>query len=93
MGKTKITYTIKKLSLYDDLSKATALFYDNIIILLGLDYIMKTIKVKKAFPMHFWKKYDIYNTLQKDERSVNYRNCVVSIQHMNELFVIKEEEV
>jgi len=61
--------------------------------ILGLDYIMKTIKVKKAFPMHFWKKYDIYNTLQKDERSVNYRNCVVSIQHMNELFVIKEEEV
>ena len=26
---------------------------------------------------------------KKDERSVNYRNCVVSIQHMNELFVIK----
>ncbi len=61
--------------------------------ILGLDYIMKTVKVKKAFPMHFWEKYDIYDTLQKDERSVNYRDCVVPIQHTNELFVIKEEEV
>lgn len=61
--------------------------------ILGLDYIMKTVKVKKAFPMHFWEKYDIYDMLQNDERSINYRSHVIPIQHTNELFEIKEEEV
>ena len=61
--------------------------------ILGLDYIMKTITVKKAFPMHFWEKYDICNALQKDERTTDYRKCVVSISHTNELFLITEGEV
>ena len=61
--------------------------------ILGLDYIMKTVTVKKVFPMHFWEKYDICNTLQKDERTTNYRKYVVSINHINELFSITEGEV
>lgn len=61
--------------------------------ILGLDYIMKTVKVKKVFPMHFWQKYDIYNDLQKEERANNYKNSIVAISHTNQTFLITEEEV
>ncbi|HIT88249.1 MAG TPA: MBL fold metallo-hydrolase [Candidatus Coprocola pullicola] len=60
--------------------------------ILGLDYMMKTIQIKNVFPMHFWEKYSIFNTLQKDERSICYRNCVVCIHHTNETFVLTDEE-
>lgn len=60
--------------------------------ILGIDYIMKTIKVKKVFPMHFWLNYSICETLQKDERSAAYRDCIVPIHHTKETFVITAEE-
>lgn len=60
--------------------------------ILGLDYIMKTVQVKKAFPMHFWQKYDIYDELQKDSRAAQYKNAIVEIAHNNQTFLLTEEE-
>ncbi len=60
--------------------------------ILGLDYVMKTIEVKNAFPMHFWEDYSIFDRLQQEERTLSYRNRIAQIHHRNETFVLANEE-
>ena len=48
--------------------------------ILALDYMLKIVKVKQVFPMHFWEKYSIYEDIPNQ-----YREIVVPIHHTNEL--------
>ena len=54
--------------------------------ILALDYMLKIVKVKQVFPMHFWEKYSIYEDIPNQ-----YREIVVPIHHTNELFLIEED--
>ena len=54
--------------------------------ILALDYMLKIVKVKQVFPMHFWEKYSIY-----EDSPNQYREIVVPIHHTNELFLIEED--
>ncbi len=55
--------------------------------ILALDYMLKTVSVKKVFPMHFWGKYNIYDDIPNQ-----YKDIVIPIHHTNELFLIEEDK-
>ena len=54
----------------------------------GLDYFMKTADAKVVFPMHFFKKYAIYDRLMADPVSAPYRDRVVRISRRGERFEV-----
>lgn len=56
--------------------------------LLGMDYAMKNLDIKKAFPMHFWQDYSLSKKLKGDERSKPYRERIVDIDNRDQFFEI-----
>ena len=55
----------------------------------GLDYFMKQVGAKWVFPMHFWRRYEICQEIQKDSLAKRYKEHVKCITKVNELFVLK----
>lgn len=57
--------------------------------LLGLDYFMSVTAANMIFPMHFWNKFDIFNSLYSDARTAVYRDRIIKISHRGEKFGYK----
>ena len=56
--------------------------------LLGMDYAMKTLDIKKAFPMHFWNDFSLSRRLKADGRSRAYRDRITDIDRQEQIFEI-----
>lgn len=56
--------------------------------ILGMDYFIRNVDVKKVFPIHFWNNFNIYDTMLADKRSKDYRNKVVKISKKGQVFNI-----
>lgn len=56
--------------------------------ILAIDYIMKNINIKKVLPMHFWGDFNIYEKIYNNEKSKEYRDKIIKINHTNETFCI-----
>lgn len=54
--------------------------------LLGIDYLMKKANVIHVFPMHLWGKYEVFDLLEKEERTKTYKNKIEKIQKTNQKF-------
>ena len=57
--------------------------------ILAIDYIMKNTNIKYVLPMHFWGDFSVYDKVCSDEKSENYRDKLVKINHTNEKFNLK----
>lgn len=55
----------------------------------GLDYFMKNTNTKWAFPMHFWRRFEVCQKIQSDDSARYYKNSVKSIKKANETFVLE----
>lgn len=47
---------------------------------LGFEYMLKTARVKFAFPMHFWKEYSVIGRLSKEGHVSKYDTSVINIE-------------
>lgn len=54
----------------------------------GLDWFMRHVKVRRAFPMHMWGDYAVYDRLMEQEESVPYRNRIKKVSRPGEVFLI-----
>ncbi len=54
----------------------------------GMDYAMKTLDIKKAFPMHFWGEFGLSRKLKEDDSSKDYREKIIDISKENEIFIL-----
>ncbi len=54
--------------------------------LLGLDYFMRTVGCRIAFPMHFGEDYSVFLKFKDDSRADEYRDNVVQISHRGQKF-------
>ncbi len=54
----------------------------------GMDYCMKTLDIKKAFPMHFWRAFGLSRMLKEDDASESYRDRITDINKEDEIFIL-----
>ena len=54
--------------------------------ILAIDYLMRSVDIKHLFPMHFWKDYKIFDYLNDDERTEEYRDRIVRIDRPGQVF-------
>ena len=47
---------------------------------LGLHEFMETVGAKMVFPMHFWRKYDMFQQLTNRKESEPYRDSIMTIK-------------
>ena len=47
---------------------------------------MRSVDIKHIFPMHFWKDYKIFDYLNDDERTEEYRDRIVRIDRPGQVF-------
>ncbi len=57
---------------------------------LGFDWVMRTLTVRHAFPMHSWEDFDIGRRLKSDPRSLPYRDRVQEIRYNGQSFDLAE---
>ena len=55
---------------------------------MGLDAMMRTADIRKAFPMHMWEKYEYIEKLKSMDASAAYRDRIVDITAPNQIFEI-----
>jgi len=60
--------------------------------LLGLDYLMKTVPVKLAVPMHFGNDLSIFDEIRRDPRAEPYRNRIAFFSWRGERILAPEED-
>ena len=54
----------------------------------GMDYAMKTLDIKNAFPMHFWRDFGLSRLLKADSASELYRDRITDINKEDEIFIL-----
>ena len=54
----------------------------------GMDYAMKTLDIKNAFPMHFWRDFGLSRRLKADSASELYRDRITDINKEDETFIL-----
>ena len=54
----------------------------------GMDYAMKTLDIKNAFPMHFWRAFGLSRLLKDDSASELYRDRITDIKKEDETFIL-----
>lgn len=54
--------------------------------ILAIDYLMRSLDVKHAFPMHFWQDYRIFDALFDDESTEDYRENIERITNPGQVF-------
>lgn len=57
----------------------------------GLDYFMKHTDTRYVFPMHMWGKYDVYDKLMKNPKTIEYKNRVMRITGPQQIFELEDE--
>ena len=55
---------------------------------MGFDALMRTARVRRAFPMHMWEKYDTVSKLLQMNVSAPYRDAVAEIREPGQQFDI-----
>lgn len=55
--------------------------------ILAIDYLMRSAAIKHIFPMHFWQDYRIFDALQDDERTEDYRDNIEEITEPGQVFI------
>ncbi len=53
---------------------------------MGFDAFMRTARVKKAFPMHMWDRYDYIENLRRLGTSAPYRDRIVDVNQPGQVF-------
>lgn len=53
----------------------------------GMDWFMRHVDVRQAFPMHMWEEYEVFDRLMEQEESVPYRNRIRRISRQGEVFI------
>lgn len=53
---------------------------------LGIDYFMRNTETRKVFPMHFWRKYRIFDRLSQEECTEGYRDKIMRIEREGQTF-------
>lgn len=56
----------------------------------GIDCFMKRIDTKKAFPMHFWDNYEIFDRLALEKDAAQYIDRIVRIEREGQSFLLEE---
>lgn len=54
--------------------------------ILAIDYLMRNVDIKHIFPMHFWGDYRIFDLLNSDERTEEYRDRIEKIEGPGQVF-------
>lgn len=54
----------------------------------GLDFFMREVGVKAVFPMHFWGDYGIFERLQRENCTKEYRDRIMEIQREGQVFEV-----
>jgi len=54
----------------------------------GMDYCMKNVEIKSAFPMHFWRNFSLSKRIKEDVSSESYRDRIIDIEKDNETFIL-----
>jgi len=55
---------------------------------MGFDALMRSARVKTAFPMHMWEKYDIVTKLRQMSVSEPYREAIADVREPGQVFEI-----
>ena len=56
--------------------------------ILAIDYLMRSVDIKHIFPMHFWEDYRIFDFMNDDERTEEYRDRIVRLERPGQVFVL-----
>lgn len=54
----------------------------------GLDFFMREVGAKAVFPMHFWGDYGIFERLQRENCTKEYRDRIMEIQREGQVFEV-----
>ena len=54
--------------------------------ILGMEYVLNHLDVKRVFPMHFWQDYSAFERLEQDGRTESYRDRIPKIQAPGQVF-------
>ena len=52
---------------------------------------MKHTDTRYVFPMHMWGKYDEYDKLMKNPKTIEYKNRVMRITGPQQIFDLEDE--
>ena len=59
---------------------------------MGFDALMRSARVKAAFPMHMWEKYDTVDKLREMSTAQPYRDAILPVSAPGQTFEIGEEK-
>lgn len=54
----------------------------------ALDYLMQTVQVRSVVPMHLWNDFSVGEKLLADQRTILYRDKIVSLSGSGQAFVV-----
>lgn len=57
--------------------------------ILGIDYLMKQVEADHIVPMHFWGKYEIFQQLQDEPCTQEYRHKIWNFQQRGDMLEIE----
>jgi len=56
---------------------------------LAMDYALRQLDIKKAFPMHFWGDFSLVEKAKKEDFSLPYREKLIAIEKQGQIFSLE----